>query len=368
MNKKTILKIAVVLIVGATLGWFARGLLGGGGGAPSTMGHGGMPPASVMVQRITEQSLQPVDEYIAAIEPIQDVMIRTEVPGYIKEVHFTEGALVQEGDLLLTIDPAQYQATVDAAEADWSRSKKLYDRMKSADARSISMSDLETAESDLLRAAATLNLAQIDLGYTKIKAPIRGRIGAAKMTKGNYVTSSSGELARIVQVDPIRVVFSLTDRDYLSFRQQELSGSAELRVAQTRLPDGTVLPTLGKKDFDDNAINPMTGTIAVRYLFENQDGLLVPGGYVTALIRNSSPEMGIRIPQKAVLMDQQGSYVLTVDAAGTVAVARIVSGIQLGPDVVVLSGLEPDEQIIVDGLQKAQPGATVHVMNLEAGQ
>ena len=366
MNKKAILKTSGICVVSLIVGWFARGLLGGGGGAPPMMGQ--MPPASVMAQRITEQRIQPIDEYIAAIEPIQDVMIRAEVPGTIKEVHFTEGALVEEGDLLFTIDPAQYQATVDAAKADWSRAKKLYDRMKSADVRSISKSDLETAESDLLRAEATLNRAQIDLDYTAVKAPIRGRIGAAKMTKGNYVTSSSGALARIVQVDPIRVVFSLTDRDYLAFRKLELSGSTESRVAQTRLPDGTVLPTLGKKDFDDNAINPETGTIAVRYLFENPDGLLIPGGYVTALLRNSTPEMGIRIPQKAVLMDQQGSYVLTVDAAGTVAVSRIVSGIQLGADVVVLSGLESGELVIVDGLQKAQPGATVHVANLEEAQ
>jgi len=367
MNKKTILKTSGICMVSLIVGWFARGLLGGGGGAPP-MGPGQMPPASVMAQRITEQPIQPIDEYIAAVEPIQDVMIRTEVPGYIKEVLFTEGSLVEAGDLLLTIDPGQYQASVDAAKADWSRAKKLYDRMKSADVRSISISDLETAESDLLRAAATLNKAQIDLDYTEIKAPIRGRIGAAKITKGNYVTSSSGELARIVQVDPIRVVFSLTDRDYLVFRKLELSGSTESRVAQTRLPDGTVLPTLGKKDFDDNAINPETGTIAVRYLFENQDGLLIPGGYVTALLRSSTSKMGIRIPQKAVLIDQQGAYVLTVDDAGIVAVARIVSGTQLGADVVVLSGLEPGERIIVDGLQKARPGATVHVANLEDAQ
>jgi membrane fusion protein (multidrug efflux system) len=130
-------------------------------------------------------------------------------------------------------------------------------------------------------------------------------------------------------------------------------------VAQARLPDGTVLPNLGKKDFDDNAIDPQTGTLAVRYLFDNAAGLLVPGGYITALLRNQDAEKGIKIPQQALLVDQQGTYVLTVDETKSVSQVRITTGAQIGTDVTVLSGLKEGDRIVVDGVQKARPGATV---------
>lgn len=353
-------------MVSGLAGWFAHGMFGGKGGGRPPMGAMQMPPATVTVQTVLQSHLQPADEYIAKVEPVEDVMIRSEVPGYIASVHFTEGGMVKEGDLLFTIDRRSYQATADAAEAELNRAQKLYDRMKSADARSISKSDLETAESDLLRAQANFKLAQVSLNYTEIKAPVSGRIGAAEVTKGNYVTSASGALARIVQIDPVRVTFSLTDREYLALRRKEIAGSGSVRVAQIRLPEGTVLSTVGKKDFDDNAINPATGTIAVRYLFDNRDGLLVPGGYVTALLRNPEAEKGIKIPQKALLVDQHGTYVLTVDEKSAVYTTRIVTGAQTGMDVIVLSGLKEGDRIIMDGVQKTREGATVNVIPAEA--
>lgn len=360
MNKKTVLVVGGVAVVSLAAGWFIHGSFSAkGGGMPP--GAPQMPPAAVTAISVKESSLQLADKYIAAVEPIEDVMIRSEVSGYIATVHFTEGGMVKEGDLLFTIDRRSYQATADAAEAELNRAQKFYDRMKNADARSISKSDLDTAESALLSAQAAYNLAKVSLDYTEIKAPVSGRIGAAEVTKGNYVTSSSGTLARIVQMDPVRVTFSLTDRDYLKLRQQEIAGSGGTRVAQVRLPDGTVLPTIGKKDFDDNAMNPQTGTIAVRYLFDNKDQLLIPGGYVTALLRNPDSEKGLLIPQQSVLVDQQGSYVLTVDPDGVVATARIEPGKQIGIDVVVLSGLKEGDRIIVDGVQKTRAGATVQV-------
>lgn len=369
MNKQKVFKgvgIAAGIAVCVGIGWFFGGLFGGmASGMPGMPGMGETPPAAVNAVEVRRQYLHPAEEYIARVEPIEDVMIRSEVAGYIENVHFTEGGMVNEGDVLFTIDQRTYQAAVDAAKADVLRAERLYDRMKNADARSVSKSDLETAESELMRAQAALDQAQVNLDYTEIKAPVSGRIGAAQVTKGNYVSSASGALARIVQMDPIRVTFSLTDREYLTFRQNELSGASETRVAQVRLPDETVLPEIGKKDFDDNAVNPQTGTIAVRYLFENPDGLLLPGGFVTALLRTPEAEKGILIPQKAVLVDQQGSYVLTVDENGNVGTARIERGPQIETGVVVRSGLQPGDRIIVDGVQKAQPGATVNVTLLE---
>ena len=367
MNKK-IMTISGIVIVSGLAGWFIHGMFGGKGGGMPAMGRPQMPPASVVAQVLKEQSLQPVDEYIARVDPVEDVMIRSEVPGYIAAVHFTEGGMVKEGDLLFTIDRNSYQAAADAAAAELDRAQKLYDRMKSADVRSISKSDMDSAESALLRAGAALKIAQVSLNYTEIKAPVSGRIGAAYVTKGNYVTSASGALARIVQIDPVRVIFSLTDREYLRLRQQELAGLSSSLTAHVRLPNGAVLPVTGKKDFDDNAMNPATGTIAVRYLFGNADGLLVPGGYVKILLENPNAAKGIKIPQKAVLVDQQGSYVLSVDEAGKVSAARIRIGVQLGSDVIVLSGLKAGDCVVVDGVQKAVPGATVKVTVAEDGK
>ncbi len=383
MNKKMV-SIITVAVVFALAGWFGRGLFGGkGGGMPARMGgRPPMPPAAVVVQVLKELSLQPVDEYIAQVEPMQQVTIRPQISGTIAAVHFKEGDPVKEGDLLFTIEPDSYQAVVAVREAELAqanaalvRAQKFYDRMKSADIRSISKTDFDKAESDYLQAQAGvkqgeagLNLARINLGYTEIKAPISGRIGAAKITKGNYVTPAASMLASIVQTDPVRVVFSVTDRTYLTLRQQELAGTSSPLAARVRLPNGAVLPTIGKKDFDDNAMNDKTGTLAIRFAFDNVDGLLVAGSYVKILLENQEVSKGIKIPQRAVLADQQGSYVLTADDAGLVSTIRIKPGVQLGPDVIVLSGLKAGDRIVTDGVQRAVPGATVKVTVAEDAQ
>jgi RND family efflux transporter MFP subunit len=204
-------------------------------------------------------------------------------------------------------------------------------------------------------------LAKIDLAFTEIHSPISGRIGKAMATKGNYVTSASGALAHIVQTDPIRVVFSMTDRAYLTLRQQELQGGTNALAARVRLPNGSALKTLGKKDFDDNAMNSETGTLAVRYLFDNPDSLLISGGYVNILLGQQERPLGIRIPQQAVLVDPQGTYVLTVDEDGKVGTARVQLGQSIASDFVALSGLKAGDRIVVDGLQKVQPGTVAKI-------
>lgn len=361
MSKKTVLKTIGVLIAGAAIGWFVRGLIPAGGPPPG-MGRMQMPPATVKALAVEETLLNAFDEMIAAVEPLQDVAIRPEVAGKIEQIHFEEGAFVNEGDLLFTIDRSAYQATADAAEAEMIRAKRRYDRLQDADPRSVSASDLESAESDYLRGKAAYDLAMVDLDYTEIKAPVSGRIGTAMVKRGNYVTPATVELARIVQIDPIRVVFSQTDREYLELRRRELSGDAAALEAQVVLSDGSVFPNIGKKDFDDNAINPHTGTIAVRYLFDNPDGLLLPGGYVTVRLSNPAGETGIKIPLRSLLIDPDGAYVLTVDEAGTVGTLRVEAGDQVGPDVIILSGLKAGDRVVTDGIQKARPGTTVQVM------
>lgn len=346
------------MIVGAGLGPMVLSLLGFG---PPPMG-GASPPAAVKAVTVEKSLLAADDEYVAVVEPVQDVAIRPEVTGKIEQIHFEEGAFVHEGDRLFTIDRSAYQATADAAKAEMTRARKRYDRLKEADARSVSAADLETAESDFLRGKAAYDLALVDLERTEICAPISGRIGAVRVKKGNVVSPGMMELARIVQMDPVRVVFSQTDREFLELRRRELAGDATALEAHIVLPDGSVFSNIGKKDFDDNAINPDTGTLSVRYLFDNPDGLLLPGGYVTVRLSNPAGDRGIKIPQRALLIDNIGAYVLTTDEDGVVETIRVRAGEQVGTDVIITSGLNPGDRIITDGVQKATPGSTVQVI------
>ena len=160
----------------------------------------------------------------------------------------------------------------------------------------------------------------------------------------------------------------MTDRAWLDLRSQEINGTANGLIARIRLPNGVEVPAVGKKDFDSNVMSAETGTIAVRYLFDNPEGLLVPGGYVNILIGQQEPPMGIRVPRKSVLTDPQGSYVLTVNADGQVSQTRIELGHSIADEVVALSGLKAGDRVVVEGLQKVQPGMTATVTLQEAAQ
>jgi membrane fusion protein (multidrug efflux system) len=379
------LKIGIRIIgiaAAGGLGFILRGFMPGGGPPPGMAGFGEMPPPGVRAVELKEMPLDVLDEYIASVEPVQQVQVRSEVAGYLDAVHFTEGAYVKEGDLLFTVDRQQYQAIVEVraaelagAQAEMNRTEKFLKRMHEASERSVSQSDLDTAESahlqavaNIKQAEANLNLAQIDLAYAEIRAPISGRIGAAMLTKGNYVNMASDVLAHIVQTDPIRVVFSMTDRAYLDHRRKVLDGTANGLVAQVRLPNGVVLPVKGKKDFDDNRMNPGTGTLAVRYLFNNPNELLVAGSYATIMLGKKDRPMGLRIPQRCVLVGPEGSYVLTVTEEGQVGVAGIEPGATVGSDIVVRAGLKAGDRVVVEGLQKVQPGMTATVTLQESAQ
>lgn len=372
--------IGIAVAIG--VGFFIRGLIPAGNPPGGMMDYGEMPPPAVNAVELKKQPLDVQAEYIASVEPVQQVLVRSEVSGYMAAVHFKEGALVAEGDLLFSIDPKQYQAIIEVrfaerarAKAEVDRADKFLKRMKGASQRSVSPSDLDTAESDQLQAVANLkqaeanlNLAQLDLDYSEIRAPISGRIGAALLTKGNYVNDSTDTLAHIVQTDPIRVVFSLTDRAYLNLRRNVLDGETDGLVAQVKLPNGVVLPVVGKKEFYDNRMNSQTGTLAVRYLFNNPNELLVVGSYATIMLGQAERPMGLRIPQRAVLVDAQGSYVLTVTEEGQVGTARVKLGSTIETDIVAEAGLKEGDRVIVEGLQKVQPGMMATVLLLEAAE
>jgi Membrane-fusion protein len=223
----------------------------------------------VVLHVVENADLAGSSEYLGRVESIQTVLLKPQVPAEIAQVHFKEGSIVKAGQLLFSLDNKQYAATValrraelDKATANYERASKYYARLKAADAGSVSAADIDLAQSDVLQgkalveqAKASLQMAQIDLGYTKITAPITGQIGQAFFTKGNYVTPAGGPLAKIVQIDPIRVGFALPDKDYLQQMKLFRASSNAVYNATIRLANGELYPFKGQRDFEDNTID-----------------------------------------------------------------------------------------------------------------
>lgn len=336
----------------------------------------GRPPV-VTVAVVTEQDVNPPTEYVGHVEAIQYVDLRARVEGFLERVDFKEGGNVKAGDLLYVIEQAPYRARVDAASAQVAQARAMLQkatqhlkRLRAARPESVPATEMDDAIAEeyqararLKAARAGLKIARIDLGYTIIKAPISGRIGKTAYTKGNLVNLLSGPLARIVQMDPVRVVYSVSENDIPVIRRalhDATHGGQDLLLApRLRLPDGQVYKMTGHVDFVDNQVDPSTGTIAVRAIFSNPDGILIPGQYVTVLVQRRKPKIMPVVPQSAVLINRKGRYVLVVDSDNR-AVARFITiGPAIGTLWAVKSGLRAGERIIVQGLQKVRPGQKI---------
>jgi RND family efflux transporter MFP subunit len=311
-------------------------------------------------------------EYIGRVEPIQTVLLKPRISGQIDSVHFKEGSIVKEGDMLFTIDSATYQATValrkadlSKAQASLSRAVKYYDRLKSADKRSVSASDLDMAASDVQQdraaveqAKAALKLAQIDLDYAKMKSPITGRIGRTEATKGNYVSPSGDPLATIMQTDPIRISFAMPDRDYMD-QISSFKSAGSVYDTTLILADGTRYASRGERDFEDNTMDVMTGTITLRLKFENKNGELIPGSMVKVITKPKASHVSPVVPQEAIMSDTNGDYVYVI-GEGDVAHRRDVElGVEIGTSREILGGLSAGDKIISSGLHNVRPEVPV---------
>lgn len=334
---------------------------------------------TVIVATITEQDINPSTEYIGHVEAIQTVDLRARVEGFLEKVMFKEGQDIRSGDQLYLIEKAGYQAKVDAdkarvaqAEANFARAGQRLQRLQSARSESVRATDMDNARADaaqtkaqLQEANAILANSEINLGYTQIKSPINGRIGRTAFTRGNLVNPSSGALARIVQLDPIRVVYSISENEVTAI-QASLNDAGKNQetaslVPRIKLSNNTVLNIIGKIDFINNEIDPSTGTLMVRAIYDNHDHLLLPGQYVTVMISQSQPRLLPVAPQVAVLSNQQGHYVLMVDEQGKAIIRPIIIGPAIGTMWTIESGLKAGEQIIVGNIQKVRPGQPVQI-------
>ncbi|MCI5863719.1 MAG: efflux RND transporter periplasmic adaptor subunit [Cloacibacillus porcorum] len=368
------IKIAVVIVVIAAAFYGYKAWNGGKAAQPqATQAQSAEPLVIVKPVEKADASTQP-SEYVGRVEAIQSVQVKPQISGEIAKVCFKEGSIVKAGQLLFQIDPAQYQATValrkaelEQANANLDAAEKYYARVQAAETRAVSAAERDTAESNVLQgraavsqAKANLRLAEINLGYTRITSPITGKIGIANLTKGNYVTPASGALATIVQMNPVRVSYSLPDRDYLD--QLELF-KKEGSVHKTKLilSNGSELDVPGQRDFEDNTVDQMTGTVMMRLRYTNDGGMLIPGEMVRVFTQPVKSRIVSVIPQTAVMADAEGDYVYVVEADNTARVVRVKLGREMGSLREVASGLSEGQNVVVAGLQNLRPGVKVRI-------
>lgn len=369
IQKRTIFRKVLVLALCVAAGWYLKARLTPQMPNMAAM-SGGTP--SVLIKQVTQTNIAPKKSYIARVEAIKSVDLKPQISGYVEKVLFQEGSLVNEGDILFIIEQKRYLANVElrqaelaSAKASLVRAERDYNRQKSLSKQNYaSKATLDTSESNYLQAKAAvaqaqanLELAKIDLDYTEIKAPITGYIGKAMVTEGNYVNSSTESLARIVQTDPIRVAFAVTDKDMLSAQNSNLKD----QPLQTELvlPNGQVLVNHLKSRFSDNEIDPSTATITLYAEYENDKGLLIPGNYVDIRIGNKEPQMAILVPQAALAQDEHGNYVMTVNDDNVTEQKRVVLGDVIEDSQIVLEGLSDDDKVVIQGLQKVKDGQNV---------
>ena len=338
------------------------------------------PPPSVTVAHPVVREIVEDDEFVGRFEAIDAVDIRARIDGYLSSVHFTDGALVKEGDLLFTIDQRPFEAALREAEAAVNSTAAVltYTRDNLARAEdliangNISQQTVDerrqqylVAEANAAAAAAAVERAKLKLEYTTIFAPISGRIDEKLISEGNLVEANATILTTIVSLDPIYFYFDIDERSFLAYARdarargtalQEGGGSVDVVV---HLSDEREPPREGQLNFSENRLDEATGTMRVRAIFPNPDNVLQPGLFGRINVPGSLPYEGILIPDEAIVSDQQWRLVYVIDENGTVSSKVIRPGPRIDGYRVVREGLTGDEMIVINGLLRVRPGIQV---------
>ncbi|KQQ86130.1 efflux RND transporter periplasmic adaptor subunit [Aureimonas sp. Leaf324] len=346
------------------------------------------PPPAVpaSVARVERRPVELWSRHSGRLEAVERVDIRSRVAGAVLATHFSEGALVEKGALLVTIDPEPYRTAVERARSDIQAAQArlafaVGERDRGAQLqgnRTIAGSEYERrvqaaaeAEAQLAAAAATLRSAELDLSYTEIRAPVSGRIGRLLVTSGNLVSAGAASpvLARMVSVDPI---YATIDADEASVQRllQSAGGMDGLQHVPARLDREAGESVEGHIQFVDPTVDPANGTVGIRVAFPNADGTLMPGQFAKVRLGEPRSEPAILVSERAVGTDQDKRYVLVVDDTDTVEYREVRLGAATGDMRVVESGLAADERVVVNGLQRLRPGAKVapQMVSMETGR
>lgn len=345
--------------------------------------------AAVKLMPVTSKT-----EFVGSVVAAQQVALTARVEGFLDSVNFTEGSFVKADSIAFEIEKDTYQAAVEGAQASLQsavaaeagaeanlrnaditllRQKQLVktdavpqSAVDQAQATRDGMAaQVDQAKAQISLMQSQLTTAQLNLSYTDIRSPISGRIGKALVTDGNLVSPQTGTLATVVQTDPIRVVFSISDREYLAVIKKlkpdntGIAADASAYSPKLKLPDGSEYDQPGKIAFIDNTIDPTTGTIAVYAEFANPQLKLVPGQFVDVTIQaGESVELPV-VPAAAILQDQEGAYVFGLGDGNRAEIRRVTLGQRVGTDWAITGGLTNGEMVIVSGIQKVKAGMTV---------
>lgn len=354
-------------------------LLQEAGVARASAPAGAPPPMPVSVATVTESDIAAWEEFSGRLEAVERVDIRSRVAGVVQATHFREGALVAKGDLLISIDPAPYEAEVARAEAqtvaaqarvthasnEHARARRLWDDKAIAQRELDDRENvLREAEANLKAAQAQLQTTRLSLGYTQVRAPVAGRIGRLEVTVGNLIAAGPGApvLTTLVSVSPIYASFD-ADEKTVTGALKGLAGGARPAVERIPVQMGTSAtsdtPYTGQLQLIDNQVDPRSGTVRVRAVFDNKDGSLMPGQF--ARIRMGQPKTArtLLVSERAVGTDQDKKYVLVVGEGDKTEYRAVTLGAPVDGLRTVLSGLKPGERIVVNGLQRVRPGDVV---------
>ena len=345
-------------------------------GAPGP-GAGAPPPANVATIIIAAEPVANVTELPGRIEAIRSAEVRARVGGIVQKRLFNEGSEVRAGATLYQIDPAPFQAAVSNAEASVARAEanlgqantRLNRYRTLVDTNAISKQEFDDAQSvqklaaaDVAAAKALLDTARLNLSYSTITAPITGRIGRTLVTEGALVTANDPTaLAIIQQLDPIYVTLTQSSVEMAQLREKiTQSGQGGVKSKLTLVTeDGKPYQHTGQLLFSEATVDPSSSSVILRAQFPNRERTLLPGMYVRVRLEQGARPNTITVPQQAVMRTADGSMVMTVDAEGKVAPRPVKTSGAYGNHWIITSGLKEGDQVIVEGLQKAKPGATV---------
>lgn len=339
-------------------------------------------PPTVAVLKLAARPIAIINELPGRISATRIAEVRAQVTGILQERVFEQGTLVKAGDLLYRIDPSLFRARVASAaamlqkvEAAQANARQQYERQKELRARDVASgasfdaaaATLAQSNAEVALAKAALEEAKINLGYTEVRAPITGIIGGALVTEGALVSASEANqnLARIEQIDPVYADFTQSSAELRALKRAVEEGRlASLAAGKARVElvfdDGSVYPHTGKLLFSSANVDPMTGQVTLRAEFPNPRGDLLPGLYVRVRIEQAVRDEAITVPQRAVLRTQDGRpQVYVVSADGIVEARAVVLGQAFGSSWLVDAGLRTGEQVIIEGVQKAQAGSKV---------